>query len=330
MEMGSITIPDPVPSPTQDSEKLRKAFLGLGTDEQAIIDILGHRNANQRMRISQAYQQLYNQSLIYSLHSELSGDFGKAVIMWATDPPERDAKLAQEALRRKGLKHLSVIIEIACASSPHHLIAVRQAYCFHYNCSLEEDITLHVAQPLRKLLLAMVSSYRYEREEVDETLAKSEAVTLHDSIEKKKLDQEHVLWILSTRNKFQLKATFNCYRQCYGKAIDQAIKDRSRSDYASLLRTVICCIDSPEKHFAEVVKASVQGLGTDEDSLTRAIVTRAEIDLVKVKEEYLKLYKTRLIDDVVGDTSGDYKNFLVTLIGDGEQHSQRGWFEFFS
>lgn len=71
--------------------------------------------------------------------------------MWATDPPERDAKLAQEALRRKGLKHLLVIIEIACASSPHHLIAVRQAYCFHYNCSLEEDITLHVAQPLRKV-----------------------------------------------------------------------------------------------------------------------------------------------------------------------------------
>lgn len=66
-----------------------------------------------------------------------------------------------------------------------------------------------------------MSSYRYEREEVDETLAKSEAVTLHDSIEKKKLDQEHVIWILSTRNKFQLKVTFNCYRQCYGKAIDQ-------------------------------------------------------------------------------------------------------------
>ena len=72
-----------------------------------------------------------------------------------------------------------------------------------------------------QVLVAMVSSYRYEREEVDETLAKSEAVTLHDSIEKKKLDHEHVIWILSTRNKFQLKATFNCYRQCYGKAIDQ-------------------------------------------------------------------------------------------------------------
>ena len=67
----------------------------------------------------------------------------------------------------------------------------------------------------------MVSSYRYDREEVDETVAKSEADLLHDAIEKRNLDQEQVIWILSTRNRFQLKATFNCYQQDYGKPVDQ-------------------------------------------------------------------------------------------------------------
>lgn len=50
--------------------------LGLGTDEKAVIRILGCRNANQRRIIKDSYQQLYNQSLIDCLHSELSGDFG--------------------------------------------------------------------------------------------------------------------------------------------------------------------------------------------------------------------------------------------------------------
>ena len=74
------------------------------------------------------------------------------MVLWAMDPPKRDAKLAKDALKKKGtVKHLSVIIEIACAPIPNHLIAFRQAYCSLYYCSLEEDIALHVDQPLRKV-----------------------------------------------------------------------------------------------------------------------------------------------------------------------------------
>lgn len=64
----------------------------------------------------------------------------RAVILWVQDPAERDATLAHEALKKKGYRHASIIVEIACASSPDHLIAVRQAYCFLYYSSLEEDI----------------------------------------------------------------------------------------------------------------------------------------------------------------------------------------------
>lgn len=42
------------------------------------------------------------------------------------------------------------------------------------------------------LLVGMVSSYRYVREGVDETVAKSEADGLHDAIANKNL-QEHVI-----------------------------------------------------------------------------------------------------------------------------------------
>lgn len=67
----------------------------------------------------------------------------------------------------------------------------------------------------------------------------------------------------------------------------------------------------------QVIRDSIVGLGTDEDSLNRAIVTRAEIDLLKVSFEYANMYKSSLDEDVIGDTSGDYMEFLLTLLGKG-------------
>ena len=68
--------------------------------------------------------------------------------LWAMDPAARDAKLAYKALRKKGGdRHAWVLIEVACASSPDHLVAVRKAYCSAYDSSLEEDVA---ACPLYK------------------------------------------------------------------------------------------------------------------------------------------------------------------------------------
>lgn len=315
--MGSLKVLDVIPSPEDDSHKLKKAFQGFGTDEDVIIEILGHRDANQRKKIRETYHQLYNETLVDALKSELSGDFGKAVILWTYDPSERDARLANEALKskKKGIKHLEIIVEMSCASSPQHVVAVRQAYCTLFDHSVEEDIVASVPPPLRKILVGLVTSYRYDKEVVDTDVANLEADRLHEAIKTKDLAHDDVVFILSTRNFYQLRTTFACYKKKHGNPIDKDIEKSGKGDLESLVRMVILCIDSPEKHFAEVVGTSIIGLGTDEDSLTRAIISRAEIDMMKVKSEYLNIYKSSLDDAVTGDTSGDYRNFLVTLLG---------------
>uniref|UniRef100_F6HB42 Annexin D3 n=2 Tax=Vitis vinifera TaxID=29760 RepID=F6HB42_VITVI len=287
--MASLRLPDSIPSPVQDSERLNQALQGRGVDEKVIVWILGHRNAIQRKQIKDTYQQLYKESIIHRLQSKLFGVFKTAMILWMNEAPERDAILANMALKRKRKKinQLQVLVEIACASSPDHLMAVRQAYFSLYECSLEEDITSNISTSLQKLLVGLVSSYRHDRELVDFNLAKSEATKLHEAIEKKQLDHDDVVWIMTTRNFFQLRATFVCYKQSYEVAIDQ------------------------------VIRASTIGYWTkDEDSLTRAIVTRAEIDMTKIKEEYFKMNNTNLDDVVRRDASGVYKSFLMALIGE--------------
>lgn len=60
---------------------------------------------------------------------------------------------------------------------------------------------------------------------------------------------------------------------------------------------------------------AIEGLGTDENALTRVIVTRTEVDMKLIKEAYLKRNSVPLDRAVAGDTSGDYENMLIALLG---------------
>jgi len=242
-------------------------------------------------------------------------------MLWTADPAARDAKLAHKAMKKKGERYVWVLIEVACASTPDHLVAVRKAYREAYSASLEEDVAacpLYNKDPLLKqFLVRLVSSYRYSGELVDDELARAEAAELHDAVVARKQPLHgDVVRIVSSRSKPQLKATFERYRQGHGKAIDEVLEEERRSDQlAAVLKTAVWCLTSPEKHFAEVIRSSIVGLGTDEESLTRAIVSRAEIDMKKVKEEYKARYRKTVTSDVNGDTSGYYNGILLTLVG---------------
>ncbi|OMO51726.1 Tetrapyrrole methylase [Corchorus olitorius] len=220
-------------------------IVGWGTDENAIVSILGHRNLFQRKLIRLAFEEIYHQDLLEQLKCELSGDFERAVSLWTLDPADRDAVLAHEALQ-KCVADYKVIVEIACVRSPEDLLAVKRAYKFRYKHSLEEDLASYTSGNIRKGLSG-------------------------------------------------------------GPTTDH--------DYFSALRTVIRCIRDPKKYFAKVLRAAINMPGTDEDALTRVIITRAEKDLKEIKELYLKRNNVTLHEAVARDISGDYKAFLLALLG---------------
>lgn len=83
-----------------------------------------------------------------------------------------------------------------------------------------------------QLLVSLVSSYRYDKVAVNLEVAKSEASKLHEAINNKKLDDDHVVWTLSTRNLFQLRETFACYNNLYGNTLKQVLL----SNFLFLLR----------------------------------------------------------------------------------------------
>ncbi|ERM95915.1 hypothetical protein AMTRI_Chr04g184950 [Amborella trichopoda] len=315
--MSSVVVPESVPSPADDCEQLRVAFAGWGTNEKLIISILGHRTATQRQLIRKTYFELYGEDLLKSLDSELSGDFERALLLWTLDPAERDALMANQALRRWNPED-RVLIEIACARSSEELFFIRRAYHARFKRSFEEDVAQHTTGDFRKLLVPLVSSYRYDGPEVNMHMAKLEAKTMKDVINDKAFNHEELIRILSTRSKAQLNATLNNYKDEFGMQINNDLKGDPEEKFQSAVRAVVKCITKPQNYFEKTLRLAIVKLGTDEVALTRVVVTRADVDMKDIKVEYHKRNSTPLDRAIASDTSGDYKNLLLTLIGHGD------------
>ncbi|PIN09391.1 Annexin [Handroanthus impetiginosus] len=312
--MATIVFPEH-PSPVADAEALRKACQGWGTDEKAIISILGRRNAIQRKLIRQAYEDLYQEDLVKRLESELSGDFEKAVYRWVLDPEDRDAVLLHVAIKKTPVVDYRVIVEISSIQSPEELLAIKRAYQIRYKHSLEEDLAKHTTGDLRQFLVGLVSIYRYKGDEIDSRLANSEADILLNAIKEKAFNHEEIIRIITTRSKPQILATLNHYKDDHGSSITKHLRDEPSSDYVSAVRIAIRCISDHHKYYEKVIRQALNRPGTDEDSLTRVIVTRAEKDLKEIKELYHKRNSVALEHAVAKETSGHYEAFLLTLLG---------------
>ncbi|KAK7323326.1 hypothetical protein VNO77_26796 [Canavalia gladiata] len=301
-------------SPVEDANNLRNAFKGWGADNKAIIAILGHRNVHQRQEIRKAYEELYQEDLIKRLESEISGDFERAVYRWMLEPAERNAVLLNVAIRN-GNKDYPVIAEIACVLSSEELLQTRRAYHNRYKHSLEEDVAANTTGHLRQLLVGLVSAFRYEGDEINAKLAQTEAHILHETVKEKKGNYEEVIRILTTRSKTQLMATFNRYRDEHGVSISKKLLDQASDDFHKVVHTAIRCINDHKKYYEKVLRNALKKFGTDEDGLNRVVVTRAEKDLKDIKELYYKRNSVHLEDAVSKDTSGDYKKFILALLG---------------
>ncbi|KMT17075.1 hypothetical protein BVRB_2g041320 [Beta vulgaris subsp. vulgaris] len=309
--MATLIAPDHA-DPFADAEALHKACKGWGTNEKGIIEVIGHRNAGQRKFIKEAYEQNFNENLIRRFEKELSGDFERAVYRWMLDPLDREAVLANVALKKSDYK---VIIELSCIPSTEELLAIKRAYQARYKHSLEEDIASHFSGDMRKLLLLLVSVYRYETEVTEPKLVETEAEILHKCIKDKAYNHDEIVRILTTRSKAHLTATFYRFRDVYSTPITKFLASDQDKDFVSALQTAIRCIKSPLKYLERVLSDAIKKRGTDEDALTRVIVTRAEKDLGEIKELFYKRNSVTLEHAVAKETRGDYENFLLTLLG---------------
>ncbi len=67
--------------------------------------------------------------------------------------------------------------------------------------------------------------------------------------------------------------------------------------------------------YAETLEAALKKFRRDDTTLIRVIVSRSEIDLESIKEEYLKLYHKTLYNALRTELSGTYREIMLSLLG---------------
>ena len=79
----------------------------------------------------------------------------------------------------------------------------------------------------------------------------------------------------------------------------------------NLLREVVFANIIPHELFAEKIRNSIKGLGTNTAVLNRVLAARRGVDMPQIKEIYQWKYNTTLKDDIKGDTSGTYEKLCL-------------------
>lgn len=128
-------------------------------------------------------------------------------------------------------------------------------------------------------------------------------------------DEEIFNKILAHDSFAQLGLVFNEYKALTGKTIEQALNSELSGDLLKAMLAIVEVTQSPPAYFAKRLRKSMEGMGTNDTALIRIIVSRSEIDLGNIKQEYERLYDKTLVSDVKSETSGDYKKALCALIG---------------
>eukprot|EP00058_Branchiostoma_floridae_P006297 XP_002591785.1 hypothetical protein BRAFLDRAFT_123531 [Branchiostoma floridae] len=128
-----------------------------------------------------------------------------------------------------------------------------------------------------------------EDKNVDYTVTLAEASTLID------LSGHHIMEMISRQTGGFLNPT----------------KDDIKEGYLAIVK----CVLSLPGYFAERLYMAMMGFGTDEDTLTRVIVSRCEVDMKKVADIYERRHGKTLGAAIADETSGGYRDMLLALIG---------------
>jgi annexin A7/11 len=258
---------------------------------------------------------MYSEELTKRLISELKGKLEDAVLLWMHDPATRDAVVLRQALSGDVIS-LTAATEVICSRTSAQIHTIKQIYYSRFGFYLEHDLAQQTSGDLQKILLACVTTQRYEGLEVDRYTVERDAKALFKAGEKRLgTDEKVFIQIFSERSRPHLAAVNHHYHSVYGSSLKKAVKGETSGKFELALLTILQCSIHPGKYFAKVLYKSMKGLGTNDSTLIRVIVTRAEIDMQYIKAEYLKKYRKTLNDAVHSETSGHYRTFLLSLIG---------------
>ncbi|TNM92534.1 hypothetical protein fugu_019546 [Takifugu bimaculatus] len=311
---GTIA-PYPDFDPRSDASNLQSSIESRGVDEDVIVSILVKRNNEQRQKIKVVYEATAGERLDKALKSALRSHMEDVSLALLMSPATFDAYLIRKATKRLGTDE-DVLVEIFATRTNKEILEIKSAFKEEYNIDLEDVIRDETSGDFTTALLAMLQANKDENGEVDTELARKDAGILFEAGENASgINVAAFIDILTRRSGPQLCKTFQQYAALSDISLPKALDLELKGDIEDCLIDIVKCAWNTPAFFAEKLHKAMKGHGTCEDTLIRILVSRSEIDLKKILDEYRAMYDVSVQEDILNDTKGHYRDVLLGICG---------------
>ena len=221
-----------------DCLSLRSAMKGLGTDEDALIEIIGTRPNFILKKIIERFPKLIEgRDLISDVKGDTSGPFRKLLVSILQtersdniEPNIEECNKIANELYEAGIKKLgtddSVFHKIFTTKSPLEISYISKAYHKITGHTILQAISNEFSGDIKKLLIALVYSIISPSEFLATKINKAIKGITNDKL---------IIRILVSRCEIDIKYIKLFYKQLYKKDMIEDIKANTSGDYQKLL-----------------------------------------------------------------------------------------------
>ncbi|BHF78452.1 Annexin A6 [Sparganum proliferum] len=243
-----------------------KAIRGLGTDEDALIEVICTATTAELQQLKQEYAKVLQKhgkvgsidSLEEHIKSDTSGYFRRILLaLLAAQRPEpteeqiqtmlnkgvdtfidrKAARADAEALYNAGEKKLgtdeATFINILCNRNPWQLMAISKAYEEISKLRLIEAIASETSGDFKHALITTLTA------QISRPMAFAEL--LNRAIAGLGTNDDELMRIVVWRSEIDMEDVKNAYLTRYNESLEEAIKEDTSGDYEKLLLALIGC-----------------------------------------------------------------------------------------
>ena len=139
----------------------------------------------------------------------------------------------------------------------------------------------------------------------------NDAQTLRNAMVGSGTDEQAIITLTATRNNAQRQEIRKAYKACFGRDLIADLKDDLGGNF---LKVVYSMYLSPVEYDTTELRKAMEGMGTDEDTVSEVIGSRSNYRLNEIKALYKLMYNEDLEKRIQSETSGDYRALLVSLL----------------
>ena len=279
-------------------------------NNDVILDVIMANNLQNRVAIAQFYKATYETSLFDDIKSNIGGDFGYCAAQMFLSPLEFCIHHLKIGLNKKN----ECAFEQLTSKTPKELQIIEDGYRKDTGKELKNDITKSFSGTIGKNLLNLFTNERTNNPKPKKQECEKYATLLSQTDPKNWTEDENLFKeIFIQRSPEEIILIARYYLKITGNNMIDTIEKKTKGKSQSLLKEIIYNNIMPHELFAEKAYLAMKGLGTDEEMLSRALVSRCELDMPAMRDIYLTKYKANLKDEIIGDTSGAYQKLCVFL-----------------